>query len=123
MRQIYIAFFGFIILVILALLWYFFGTSLLSFFERPTAPIQNPVVQELELAKPTVRTKEQERELLNDLLPTEVVDTPEEIAQEINRLDALQQGSASQSALDQLNALTGDNSVREQELLLDELAQ
>jgi len=70
-----------------------------------------------------VLSKEEQVEVLEELAPEELIDTEEEISEEVRLLDELQNQTpteSAQGALDQLNALQ-DQSVQEQLDLLEQL--
>jgi len=113
MKRLYIAIITFFILLLLAVAVYFLGSLLPNTVDQSGTNQQNLTIQEI-IPEPEQLTKEEQKEVLDELLPEELVETQEEIDEQVNLLNQLQNEAPQNDALDLLNQLGGNTSTEEQ---------
>lgn len=115
---------GLVILAILVLLWLFvFKDIVANLVPEQQGEVVPPTEQYIPSEKPL--TVEEKKEVLDDLLPENLVDTEEEIERREAQLQALQNmgGQSEEDRLNQLNSLGGGVSAEEREKQLQDLAE
>ena len=88
MRNVIIAGIVFIALALLAVFWYFFGATIISLFNNASVIEVAPNFTQEEIQ--TTQTKEEQREILEELAPEDPVDTQIEIDAQVELLKQLQ---------------------------------
>lgn len=114
---------GLVILLILVLLWIFvFKDIVAEIVKNQQQPTATTTQDYIPSEKPL--TVEEKKEVLDQLLPDNLVDTEEEIERREAQLEALQNmgGQTEQERLDQLNGMGGGVSAEEREQQLQDLA-
>ena len=114
---------GLVILVILLVLWFSVFRGIVSEIIPSDPGVTATTTQDyVPLERPL--TVEEKKEVLDQLLPKNLVDTEEEIERRQAQLDSLQNigGLSDQERLDQLNGLGGGVSDAEREKQLQDLA-
>ena len=119
MKRLYAALGFFLILLLLAVLGYFFGPQFLDSFRQD--PVQQNITPSVEIPVDRPLTKEEQKDLLDELAPENPIDTPEEFEEQINLLEQLQNEQETSSDLEQLEALQVETSADAQLELLEQL--
>ncbi len=117
MKKFYTAVVLFCFLVVFAVLYYFFGQSIVQIFDEVVSVQENTTIVDEENE---VINREEQVELLEELAPENPIDTPEEIREEVERLNELQ-NTDTQVDVDIFSELQGENNTEAQLRLLQEL--
>lgn len=114
---------GLVILLILVALWFFVFRGIVSEIISNDPGVTATTTQDYVPSERPL-TVEEKKEVLDQLLPKNLVDTEEEIERREAQLESLQNigGSSDQERLDQLNGLGGGVSDAEREKQLQDLA-
>ena len=119
MKNLYLAIIAFIVLIFLAALWFFFGSTIISLFQNDNTNLNIAPIEEVIEPKPL--TKEEKLDLLDELVPEDLIDTQEEIDEQVNLLNQLQNPEPQAETQDLFENLEGNVPAQDQLDLLNQL--
>ena len=119
MKNLYLAIIVFIVLIFLAALWFFFGSTIISLFQNDNTNLNIAPIEKVVEPKPL--TKEEKLDLLDELVPEDLIDTQEEIDEQVNLLNQLQNPEPQAETQDLFENLEGNVPAQDQLDLLNQL--
>ena len=120
MKRLYVAILFFLVILISTLISYFFGDQIMRVVPQDWSQQNLKEIQTNPSDAPSL-SKEEQKEILDDLLPQDVVDTEQEFNEQIKLLEELQEVASQNSDIDLLNQLQNQVSTEEQLRQLESL--
>mgnify|MGYP000663394773 FL=1 len=113
MKRLFAAVILFLLLLFVAILTYFFGDQITTIFNQD--PVQQQITEnQINISGQRPLSKVEQKKVLDELLPQNVIDTKEEFEEQVDLLDQLQQQAPVNNDVNILNQLQGQTSTEQQ---------